>query len=75
MRKRLITLSSIMMLLFITSSCFDLSENIYSQVEVKNWFKSEKEIVMYAGGPIPCYNLFQRNKCFGHSWKMLLMNW
>jgi hypothetical protein len=51
MRKRLITLSSVMVLLFITISCFDLSENIYSQVEVKNWFKSEKEIVMYSGRP------------------------
>jgi hypothetical protein len=51
MRKRLITLSSIMALMFSAISCFDLSENIYSQVEVKNWFRNEKEIIMYAGRP------------------------
>lgn len=51
MKKFLITLSTTAVFMLTTVSCFDLSENLYSRVLVKDWFKTEKEIIMYAGRP------------------------
>lgn len=51
MKKILITISVSTILIFSTVSCFDLSEDIHSEVQVKDWFKTEKEIIMYAGRP------------------------
>lgn len=50
--KKFLTITSISITLtFCTVSCFDLSEDTYSVVQVKDWFETEKEIIMYAGRP------------------------
>ncbi|MFZ2906387.1 MAG: RagB/SusD family nutrient uptake outer membrane protein [Cyclobacteriaceae bacterium] len=36
-------------LMFMTISCFDLSETVYSEIPVENFFSSEKDIIAYAG--------------------------
>lgn len=46
--KKYIKLTTIA-LLFVTTSCFDLSEHIYSNIPAENFFQTEKDVIAYAG--------------------------
>jgi hypothetical protein len=49
MKKRLIKTTSAIMLILFTVSCFDLDETVYSEIPVENFFKTEKDVIAYAG--------------------------
>ena len=49
MKKYIIAIATGCVLVFSVSSCFDLSETVYSEIPVNNFFKTEKDIIAYAG--------------------------
>ena len=49
MKKHLKKIMTAVMLVFLTVSCFDLSETVYSEIPVGNFFKTEKDVIAYAG--------------------------
>lgn len=49
MKKRMIKSTLAIVLIFLTVSCFDLSETVYSEIPVENFFNNEKDIIAYAG--------------------------
>lgn len=49
MKKHLIATTSFILLVFFTISCFDLSETVYSKIPADNFFKTEKDVIAYAG--------------------------
>ena len=49
MKKYFIALATGSVLAFFTVSCFDLSETVYSEIPVENFFKTEKDVISYAG--------------------------
>jgi starch-binding outer membrane protein, SusD/RagB family len=49
MKKQILSRITAMVLVFILSSCFDLSETVYSELPVNTFFKTEKDIIAYAG--------------------------
>ncbi len=49
MKRHLIKTTSAIALVFLTVSCFDLSETVYSEIPVDNFFKTEKDVIAYAG--------------------------
>ena len=49
MKKYFIAIVTGSFLVFSTSSCFDLSETVYSEIPVNTFFQSEKDIIAYAG--------------------------
>ncbi|WP_421897710.1 RagB/SusD family nutrient uptake outer membrane protein [Marinoscillum sp.] len=49
MKKYTLTITSFILLSLLTVSCFDLSESVYSEIPVDNFFNSEKDVIAYAG--------------------------
>lgn len=49
MKKHITKIVTALVLVFLTVSCFDLSETVYSEIPVKNFFRTEKDIIAYAG--------------------------
>jgi hypothetical protein len=49
MKKYIIGITTGLVLVFTASSCFDLSETVYSEIPVNSFFKTEKDIIAYAG--------------------------
>ena len=49
MKKLTIRTLLAIVLVHFTVSCFDLSETVYSEIPVENFFNSEKDIIAYAG--------------------------
>ncbi len=49
MKKRLIKTTASIVLAFLTVSCFDLSETVFSSIPLDNFFKSEKDVISFAG--------------------------
>jgi len=49
MRKHTIATTSIVLLALLTNSCFDLSETVYSKIPANEFFKTEKDVIAYAG--------------------------
>lgn len=48
MKKHLIS-AALILLGLLTNSCFDLSETAYSKIPADNFFKTEKDVIAYAG--------------------------
>jgi len=49
MKKIVLSLMTFSLVMISTTSCFDLSTTVYSEIPSETFFKSEKEILMYAG--------------------------
>jgi len=49
MKKYFITIITGTVLIFLTNSCFDLSETVYSLVPADGFFRTEKDVIAYAG--------------------------
>ena len=49
MKKYTLTITSFILLSLLTVSCFDLSESVYSEIPVDDFFNSEKDVIAYAG--------------------------
>lgn len=49
MKKLIFKTTAAIVLVFLTVSCFDLTETVYSEIPVDNFFKTEKDVIAYAG--------------------------
>lgn len=49
MKKTIISKVAAIVLILMFSSCFDLSEQVYSKIPVNTFFRTEKDIIAYAG--------------------------
>ena len=49
MKKLIISKVAAIVLILMFSSCFDLSEQVYSKIPVNTFFRTEKDIIAYAG--------------------------
>ncbi|HNP17139.1 MAG TPA: RagB/SusD family nutrient uptake outer membrane protein [Fulvivirga sp.] len=49
MKRQIIALTTFSLSIILTFSCVDLTETVYSEIPVDNFFRSEKDVIAYAG--------------------------